>query len=78
MYGPLIAICPEVRTIVPVMAKLIVSAPAAALACAIASRKLPAPLSLVFVTLNMAALAEATANKRPMIAKKRRMESSLR
>src|ERR1700716_3471347 len=45
-----------VFTPLPGRLKLIVSAPAAALASSIACRRLPAPLSLVLVTANVAAL----------------------
>jgi hypothetical protein len=45
-----------VFTPLPAMLKFIVSAPAAALASSIACRRLPAPLSLVLVTTNVAAL----------------------
>ena len=53
--GPLMFIWPDVSTIVPVTVKSIVSAPAAVLACETASRRLPGPLSLVLVTVKVAA-----------------------
>ena len=60
--GPLMLSWPVVRTIVPVTEKTIVSASGIALACANASRRLPAPLSLVLVTVNVAAQSDPVDN----------------
>ena len=53
----LITISPEVSVIVPPTVKLMVSAPAAPFALATAARRLPAPLSAVVLTVNVAAFA---------------------
>ena len=59
LSGLPIRIGPDVRTMVPLTAKLIVLATPERLASRTAWRRLPAPLSLVLVTVNVAALAVA-------------------
>ena len=53
--GPLMLSWPDVSTIVPLTVKSIVSAPADVFDCETASRRLPGPLSLVLVTVKVAA-----------------------
>ena len=53
--GPSMRICPVVSVIVPVTVNVMLSGPPAALACAMASRRLPGPASLSDVTGNTTA-----------------------
>ena len=68
--GPEIWICPEVRVMVPVNPdwKSTVSGPACALACAIASRRLPAPLSFRLVTVYVAGGVPGTSTVKLCVA----------
>src|SRR5438105_2574837 len=67
----MIGISPVVSVIVPVSPdwKLTVSAPPVLFACVTASRRLPAPLSLRFVTVNVAADAEPASANAPRPAR---------